>query len=221
MTVQITEIREKPRHPGRYTITLEPSGEKLPVSVELISDLKLKPGRELSEQEYERLKASSRVIACYDKALATLGARSRSAADLARWLKTKEFTAAEIAPAVEKLTALGLLDDVKYARTFARARLAPTRGYGPRRVASELGRKGVHRSVVDQVLAEYEAERLELAEEAEARGEPAPSAVELAAARKLKSLAKLEPEVQRRRLYGFLARRGFNNGEIAGVLRRL
>ena len=33
--------------------------------------------------------------------------------------------------------------------------------------------------------------------------------VEAAAKKKLRSLAKLEPEVQRRRLYGFLARQGF------------
>lgn len=219
--MQVLEIREKPRHPGRYSITFEPSGEKLNVSLDLIAELKLKPGKEVSEPDYARLQAGSRVIACYDKAVATLSARSRSAADLARWLKTKEFTDVEIAPAVEKLTALGLLDDVKYARTFAHSRLAPSRGYGPRRIAMSLSRKGVSRTVVDQVLAEYEAERAELAEEAEARGETLASAVEMAAAKKLRTLSKLEPEVQRRRLYGFLARRGFNSSEISNLLRRI
>ncbi len=218
---RITEIRESPRRPGRYELKLDPSGEKLPVSVELIAELKLKVGRELTEQEHAKLLAASRIIACYDKALATLGARARSAADLKRWLKTKEFTDTEITPTLEKLSSLGLLDDQAYARSFARSRLAPSRGYGPRRVAAELARKGVSRAITDAVLAELEAERAEAEEDAAARGERTESAVEQAAAKKLKSLAKLDPEVRKRRLYGYLARRGFGGAEIAKVLRKL
>lgn len=218
---KLVEIREHPRRPGRYEVVLDPGGEKLPVSLELIAELKLKPGRLLSEAERASLSASSRGVACYDKALATLGARARSTADLKRWLKTKEFSEAEIAPAVEKLTALGLLDDKQYALSFARSRMAPGRGFGARRVAAELGRKGVARSIVDAVLAELGAERDIAADEARERGEVGVSAVELAAAKKLKSLAKLEPDVARRRLYGYLARRGFSQTEISTALKAL
>lgn len=218
---RIAEIRESPRRPGRYEVKLEPSGDKLPVSVELIAELKLKVGRELSEGEQARLLAASRLVACYDKALATLGARARSSADLRRWLKTKEFTEAEIAPTLEKLVALGLLDDWSFARNFARSRLAPSRGFGPRRVAAELAKKGVARAITDQVLAELQQEQSEADDEAQARGEKSSSAVELAAAKKLKALAKLDPETRKRRLYGYLARRGFGGAEIAGVLRKL
>lgn len=216
---RISELRESPRRPGRYEIKLEPNGEKLPVSVEIIAELKLKVGRELSEIEYAKLTAASRIIACYDKSLATLSARARSSADLKRWLKTKDFTDAEIDPAIEKLQALGLLDDYAFARGFARSRLAPGRGLGARRVAMELARKGVARHLVDRVLAEAAAEREELEAEADERGETLPSAIEEVAARKMRSLAALEPDVQRRRLYGFLARRGFASSEIAKVLR--
>lgn len=218
---RVSELRESPRRPGRYEITLGPSGDKLPVSVEIIAELKLKVGRELSEQEHAKLLAASRRIACYDKALATLGARARSTADLKRWLKTKEFTDEEIAPTLEKLSALGLLDDREYARSFARSRLAPGRGFGARRVAMELSRKGVARSVVDEVLAECAAERELLDDDAQRRGESRPSAIEEAAAKKMRTLATLAPEVQRRRLYGYLARRGFSSAEIANVLRKV
>lgn len=216
----VTEIREHPRKPGRYVLTLDGS-QKLTVSVELIAELKLKVGRELAEDEGRRLTAGAQAIACYDKALATLGARARSTADLRRYLRTKEFTEEQIAPAIEKLTALGLLDDLEYARTFARARLAPSRGFGPRRVAAELGRKGVSRAIADRVLAELAAEREEQAAEAEASGEALRSSVEEAAAKKLRSLQGLEPAVQQRRLYGFLARRGFSGQEISTAMRLL
>ena len=243
--IKLTALREHPRNPGRYEIALEASGEpaanadagananananadhrptaaKLVVSVDLIAELKLKPGRVLSAAELERLQSAAAQIDCYDRALATLGARARSTADLRRYLKTKDFTDEQIDPTIEKLSALGLLDDLEYARTFARSRMNPSRGLGPRRVAADLARKGVPRHIAEQALRELEAERAERNEELEARGETPASAVEEAAAKKLRSLGGLEPEVRKRRLFGFLARRGFSGSEISAVLRRL
>lgn len=228
----LTALREHPRKPGRYEITLDSeqthsaavehiAERKLTVSVELIAALKLKPGRTLTPAELAQLESGARAVACYDKALATLGARARSTADLRRWLKTKDFTDAEIAPVAEKLTALGLLDDREYARSFARSRLAPSRGFGPRRVAAELARKGVSRALIDEVLAEHAAEQQAEVSAAKEQGTaPRLSSAEAAAAKKLRALEKLEPEVRRRRLYGYLARRGFSGEEIAAVLRK-
>ncbi|WKW12487.1 regulatory protein RecX [Pseudogemmatithrix spongiicola] len=216
----ITKLREHPRKPGRFELELD-AATTLTISLELIADLKLKVGRVLDEAEQRRLESSAQGIACYDKALATLGARARSEADLRRYLRTKEFTDEQITPAIERLTALGLLDDVAYARTFARARLAPSRGFGPRRVAAELARKGVARDIAERVLGEMALELEEQADDAAARGETLRSAVEVAAAKKLRSLQGLEPAVQQRRLYGFLARRGFSGAEIGTALRML
>lgn len=216
----ITALREHPRKPGRYELALD-GDRKLTVSVDLIAELKLKPGRQLSGAELARLESGAQLLACYDKALATLGARARSAADLRRYLKTKDFTDEQITPTIEKLTALGLLNDLEFARTFARARMVPSRGLGPRRIAAELARKGVARAISDQVLSELAEERAEADEAAAERGEPARSAAEEAAAKKIRSLQGLEPEVQKRRLYGFLARRGFSGGEITKAMRLL
>lgn len=227
----LTALREHPRKPGRYEIELAAAPDehpssvirpvKLTVNVELIAELKLKPGRTLSPAECERLRAGAALIACYDKALATLGARARSSADLRRYLKTKDFTDEQIAPTIEKLSALGLLNDLEYARTFARARMNPSRGLGPRRVAADLARKGVSRQIAEQVLGELAEERAVRDEELVAQGEAPLSAVEEAAVKKLRSLGGLEPEVRKRRLFGFLARRGFSGSEISAVLRKL
>jgi len=227
----LTALREHPRKPGRYEIELAAAPDehpssvfrpvKLTVNVELIAELKLKPGRTLSAAECDRLQAGAALIACYDKALATLGARARSSADLRRYLKTKDFTDEQIAPTIEKLSALGLLDDLEYARTFARSRMNPSRGLGPRRVAADLARKGVSRQIAEQVLGELAEERAVRDEELVAQGEAPLSAVEEAAAKKLRSLGGLEPEVRKRRLFGFLARRGFSGSEISAVLRKL
>lgn len=216
----ITALREHPRRAGRYEALLD-GEERLPLSLELIAELKLRVGRRLSAGECEQLRAGARQVECYDKALGTLGARARSTADLRRYLRTKGFAEAQVGPAVEKLTQLRLLDDLEYARTFARARLAPSRGFGPRRVAAELARKGVARGVVERVMAEERETLAAERNEALSRGDPLVSSVREAAEKKRRTLVGLDPQVAARRLSGYLARRGFSWAEIAEVLRDL
>jgi len=160
------------------------------------------------KREKRPLAPEERPKACYAKAVDALSRSSRSRADLGRWLTQREFTAEEIEPVLSKLEALGLLDDLVFARGFARSRLEQ-RGYGPRRVAAELSRRGVAKPIVDQVLAEHR-------DDASADARPR---IDEVAARRWKSLARLAPEVARRRLHGFLARRGFDGDEISRVLR--
>ncbi len=208
---RITALREHPRRAGRYVLELD--GKALgALSVERIADHALVVGGMVDAALRARLERAVREVACYDKALDTLARRARSAADLARWLREKEFTPEEIAPAVDRLTALGLLDDLAYARGFARTRLGAGRGYGPRRVAMELARKGVARGVVDAVLRE-------LAEEAGDGDER--SAALAVAQRRARGMGGITPEARQRRLYGFLVRRGFAMGIAAEVARRL
>lgn len=206
----VTELKEHPRRQGRFLVAVD--GERLgAVGLDTVADLQLKAGRELSEPEFARLQSALRATACYDKALDALARRARSRAELGRWLKQREFTAAEIEPALDKLEDLGLLNDREFARGFARSRLAPGRGLGPRRVMAELARRGVARALVDEVLSELTEE--------EGRDEGA--AIREVASRKLRTMAGLAPEVRRRRLYGFLARRGFDGSLILAVLREI
>jgi regulatory protein len=155
----------------------------------------------------EGLGPAERAKACYAKAVDALARTSRSRADLGRWLKDREFTPDEIEAVLSKLESAGFLDDLRFAQGFARSRLE-SRGFGPRRVATELARKGVSRDIITQVLEEHE----------DNADEPRIDAV---AAKRWKSLSRLEPDVARRRLQGFLARRGFDSSEIYRVLKRL
>lgn len=210
MSARVTALREHPRRAGRYVVDVDSEAVGA-VSVELIAELKLKAGAAIDADVQARLSAGVRAVACYDKALDALARRARSRVELGRWLKQKEFTATEIEPALEKLEALGLLNDLEFARGFARSRLSAARGFGPRRVVAELARKGVSRQLADEVIAE-------LTQGEEAAGL---ASLEDVAARKLRSMPGLEREVQTRRLYGFLARRGFRDAEIREVVRRL
>lgn len=136
--------------------------------------------------------------AAYNKALDCLARGAKSTRDLRRWLLDREHAPVDVDAVIARLTELALLDDAAFARAFARSR-ATTRGMSRRRIAAELAKRGVARELVDAAIADVMAD-----ESIDER-----AMVEAAAAKKVRSLAKLEPDVQRRRLFGFLARKGY------------
>ena len=141
----------------------------------------------------------------YSHALDALSRRARSTVELQRWLKEREHDPAEIELAIERLTASGLLDDARYAMSFARSRLLD-RKLSKRRVLGELSRRGVARGV-NAVMEE--------------EGIDEEAGVALVAARKYRSLAKLDPQTAYRRLVGFLARRGYDGDVVRRAVSRL
>ena len=146
----------------------------------------------------------------YTHALDALSRRSRSTSELSRWLKERDHPPEEIESVVERLTSSGLLDDAKYAASFARNRLID-RKLSKRRVLGELGRRGIPRELaataVDAVM--------------EDEGVDEESAVEVVAARKWRSLSKLDRQTGYRRLMGFLARRGYDGDVVRRVMKRV
>jgi regulatory protein len=146
----------------------------------------------------------------YERALDMLEARSRAVAELRRLLITKGEPAADVDAAIERLQASGLLDDANYARQLARSK-ALGAGQSRRRIAQELARRGVARDV--------SAEAIDAVFEDEAIDEDA--SIARVARKKLRLLANLDAATQRRRLYGFLARRGYDVDDIQRVLRAL
>jgi regulatory protein len=146
----------------------------------------------------------------YTKALDALSRRSLSSRDLERWLKEREFPPEEIADVIERLTNSRLLDDQRYAHSFARSRLM-NRGMSKRRVSMELSRHGISREMASEVIAQVNDEE----------GIDEESSVDAAAQRKWKSLSKLEPTVAKQRLFGFLARKGFDGDDIRRSMARV
>lgn len=198
------------------------------VSVEAIASLRLQVGCAIDADALEALRGAVRAAACHDRALDALARRGRARGELARWLRDREFSAAEIDPVLDRLTELGLLDDRAFARGFVQSRMAG-RAFGPRRVAADLARRGVDRRVIDETIAEFWAEQAAAGADDPATdltgdvvGAVAPEdLVARAAASRLRALRGLDPVVARRRLVGWLARRGFGIGESVRVAARL
>ena len=86
------------------------------------------------------------------RALALLDKRDYSRAELRRKLLEKGVSEADADAALERLGALGFVDDARYAPIVVRHYAA--KGYGRRRVAQELQRRGIPRELWDAALAQ-------------------------------------------------------------------
>ena len=148
--------------------------------------------------------------AAYNKAIECLARGAKSTRDLRRWLAQRDHAPEDVSAVLEKLTERGLLSDARYAEMFARSR-ATARGMSRRRIAAELAKRGVARELVDAAIAQVMSD-----ENIDER-----AMVESAAIKKFRTLAKLDPAIQRTRLYGFLARKGYAPDLVRETVLRL
>src|SRR5688572_20875718 len=146
----------------------------------------------------------------YARALDMLARAPRSVRDLRRRLLLKGEGEADVDAAVERLTAAGLLDDATYARAFVRSKVS-SQGFSRRRLQQELAKRGVARDIADAAVVEV------LHDDEVDEG----ANIERAARKKLRTLRGLDEDTRRRRLYGYLARRGYSVDDVRVVLDRL
>jgi regulatory protein len=149
-------------------------------------------------------------VATYDRALNLLAYRARSASELRRTLLRKGEAVEHVEAAIERLLQSGLLDDASFARQFARSRALGT-GLSRRRLQQELARRGVVREVAEAAIEDVFAE-----ERVDEEGN-----LERLARKKLKALGGADVATRRRRLYAFLARRGYDSDDINRIVRSL
>jgi regulatory protein len=149
-------------------------------------------------------------LSAYNYALNLLAARPYATRALHRKLIQKQYSAADADDAIRRLVDNGLLDDAKYAEQYARSKITTT-GASKRRLQQDLYRKGIKGDLATNAIASVlESEEID------------PAAVlERVAKKKLAQLGDLEPLVLRRRLFAFLARRGYDVDEIKAVVSRL
>ncbi|MBI1796333.1 MAG: regulatory protein RecX [Candidatus Eisenbacteria bacterium] len=147
--------------------------------------------------------------AAREAALKLLERTRRTRSDLARRLREKGYAAPVVESVIERLGAVGLVDDAEYALAFLAERWG-RRAAGWRRLEQDLRRRGIAADAIAAARARFEAERGSADEAALARRVVAQAA---------RRLAALEPRVRRQRLYALLARRGFDGDVIEQVIR--
>ncbi len=141
-----------------------------------------------------------------------LGVSARSRAEMERRLSRDEFPQEVIESVLVELEAGGYLDDAKFARDWIEDR-ADRKRYGKSRLAAELRRKGLDRDLLEETLSGV-TDQEEL-DRARAAASPRWDADAYQAA------DAQERAAIRRRISGFLQRRGFGWSVITQVLAEL
>lgn len=159
----------------------------------------------LDQALIERLDAAADLEGALRAALRCVGRRAFARRDLARRLGRHGHPPEAVEGALDRVAAMGLLDDAAFAQGYVESRAA--RGRGPARVARELGAMGVDRGVIDRALAAWPAES-------------APeSIIRALAVRRAAQLHGLDRQTRERRVLAYLGRRGFTGASARDAVR--
>jgi regulatory protein len=200
---RITAIETQARRPQRRSVFVD--GEFLAgVDLEAVAALKLRVGQDVAAADLRRLLEREEEVRARELCLRWLGVASRTRRQLADRLRRKDVSDDVAARVLDRLQASGLIDDAALARDLVRVQVR-TGAMGRRRLALELAKRGVSREDADAVLA------------GEAPTDEAQACRELAE-RKAGAYRRLERPVARRRLAGFLARRGFDAEDVRAAV---
>lgn len=143
-----------------------------------------------------------------DKALELLSFRARSESELEERLRRGGHDPDAVAAALLRCRDLGYLDDRTFALSHVRDRLR-LRPKGRRALRSELYRKGVDRDLAEEAI-DLGFEEAGVDERHLARR---------LARKRARALSRVAPETARRRLAGYLARRGFPPAVVHQVVK--
>jgi regulatory protein len=220
MTPEPVITRVEPLRPRglRVTVHLD-RGDPVEVSLEALERSRLGVGDPLAANTRHHLLNADADIRVREAALHLISHRARTRTELVRRLHQKGFRSERIDPCLDRLEEKGLIDDDAVAAAFVRDRLRH-RPRGRARLSAELRAKGLSGDVAQSAIAAvFEDERVddtklavEVAREWSVRQRP----------QVLEMLAGDEPsgerEKARRRLTGYLTRRGFHGDALRSAI---
>ena len=203
--MRITSLPPQKHDPDRLSVFID--GEfRMGLSAEIALAAGLRVGEMVDEARLADLERRDRTWQAREAALRLLAVRPRSAAELARRLRMKGYEPEIGEEVIARLREMGMIDDAAFAGTLVRDRVR-LRPQGARRLANELRARGVDdetaRAAIRETMEGEETDERELARRAAGKWRPRPGE---------------EPARARRRLHGFLARRGFDSEVIREVL---
>jgi regulatory protein len=165
--------------------------------------------RAAREARLERHAAETDPAVVMNAAARFLELRSRSVEEVRRHLTKAAFPAGMVEGAVERLLAIGLLDDRAYARAWVESR-DRSRPRGESALRRELTLKGLDRETIAAVLGERAEAAESLTEDGDAGNADTAAAERLLAKSRNSLLRVADPRARRSRAYALLARNGFD-----------
>lgn len=152
------------------------------------------------------LKGAAAVEAAREVALRKLDARACSRAELTGAIEGRGFSAELALAVVDRLEAVGLVDDQAYADALVRSRFLGN-GASGRALRELLARKGLDEPTIERAMSQID------------RDDEAERAAQLVA-RKRRSLEGVPRDTARRRLCAMLSRKGYSPSVASAAVHR-
>ncbi len=201
MAKKITALKAQKRDPERVSVYLD---DEYAFGLYRVVAAWLQVGQELDEEKIRQLKQAEADEKAYHRALHFLSYRVRTEAEIRRNLNKHDTPEGTIEEVLERLRRNNLVDDRQFANTWVENR-STFRPRGRRALRSELRQKGVDQEIIDEALQEIDEEELAYR----------------AARKNARKYLKLDWPEFRKKLSGFLTRRGFNYAITASVVERV
>jgi regulatory protein len=213
----VTRVEPLPPKGLRVQVHLD-RGDPLEVTLEAFELSRLGVGDALGDDARARLLELDADVRIRESALALLAHRARTRQELARKLRTKGFSRDRIDACLGRLEERGLMNDGAVAAALVRDRLRH-RPRGEARMISELRSKGIDQAVatetITRVFADEQVDDATLAREAASAWLARQGAALREALGDSRSPSR---DKARRRLYGYLARRGFRGDALTEAM---
>ncbi len=161
-----------------------------------LAELGIEPGTPWTGELAARATQASSLLSVRRDAYLMIGRNAMSRQRLIDRLKRKKHDPKAAATIADELVAKGLLDDAAFAASIA---TSAARRAGKRFVESKLRARGIDRTTASKASSDAASQRNAVED-----------ALTLARARAKRMSDKLTPDAKRRRLYGLLARRGYD-----------
>jgi regulatory protein len=226
MKQKITDIQASPELPSHQQLFLNDTPFVV-IHASLVEKFGLRIGLEIEAEVIEKIIAADEVMRAKNRALRllreekdnnttadepedsrlTLKRKTYTKSEIERQLEREGFSADAIETSIEELIRSGHIRDRKYAENWI-VRRQKSNPRGKTLLKHELVDKGIDRETAEQVIATVETE------------DETKVALEIAQKR-AKQYKRLPTHVAKRRLHGFLARRGFGSDIVRQVLEQI
>ncbi len=198
--MKITDIKQQVRQQSRFSVFV---GGKYAFS---LSDSQIRlsglaVGQEITEEDLVKWKLESNEGKVFDRTLRWLAIRARSEWEVSDYLKRKEVNDDLAQKIINQIKDFGYINDKSFAESWVRNRRL-LKSVSVKRLRQELYQKRVPTDVVDEVIAEDEADDLGVLDEL---------------IEKKQHQARYQDD---QKLIAYLARQGFHYGDIKEALSR-
>ena len=202
---RITAIEPQARHPERVNLFIE--GEfALGLAASVLLDFGIAVGKQLDDADVQALLQAEEGHRATESALRLVSYRARSESEIRQRLSRKHFSVPAIDVAINQMRDWGYINDQEFARQWVASRESH-RPRSSRLMKRELASKGVDIQTAEKAVEEADIDDFAVALDLAQRWMP--------------RIEREDAETQRRRLTGYLQRRGFGWDVVRRVLEQI